>query len=197
MSLQEAVQLAIAEKILTPKITDSLNDVMTLLDRIRDMNPDAAIKEVLSGTLYLDYLKQLSRANTMDFTAREENIEQLIYTASQKETLVDYLEEAALVKEDKENDTENTNSAINLSTIHAAKGLEFQVVFVAACEENLFPHWKSMESDSGLEEERRLMYVAVTRSERYLYLSYAGYRKGQYNLKSRFLDEIEVSLEKG
>lgn len=196
MSLQEAVRLAVAEKFLTPKITDSLNDVMTLLDRIRDMNPDAAIKEVLSRTLYLDYLKQFSRANTMDYTAREENIEQLIYTASQKETLVDYLEEAALVKEDKENDTEHTNSAINLSTIHAAKGLEFQVVFVAACEENLFPHWKSMESDSGLEEERRLMYVAVTRSERYLYLSYAGYRKGQYNLKSRFLDEIEVSLEK-
>lgn len=196
MSLQEAVRLAVSEKFLTPKITDSLNDVMTLLDRIRDMNPDAAIKEVLSRTLYLDYLKQFSRANTMDYTAREENIEQLIYTASQKETLVDYLEEAALVKEDKENDTEHTNSAINLSTIHAAKGLEFQVVFVAACEENLFPHWKSMESDSGLEEERRLMYVAVTRSERYLYLSYAGYRKGQYNLKSRFLDEIEVSLEK-
>lgn len=196
MSLQEAVRLAVAEKFLTPKITDSLNDVMTLLDRIRDMNPDAAIKEVLSRTLYLDYLKQFSRANTMDYTAREENIEQLIYTASQKATLVDYLEEAALVKEDKENDTEHTNSAINLSTIHAAKGLEFQVVFVAACEENLFPHWKSMESDSGLEEERRLMYVAVTRSERYLYLSYAGYRKGQYNLKSRFLDEIEVSLEK-
>jgi len=155
MSLQEAVRLAVAEKFLTPKITDSLNDVMTLLDRIRDMKPDAAIKEVLSRTLYLDYLKQFSRANTMDYTAREENIEQLIYTASQKETLVDYLEDAALVKEDKENDTENTNSAINLSTIHAAKGLEFQVVFVAACEENLFPHWKSMESDSGLEEERR------------------------------------------
>ena len=71
------------------------------------------------------------------------------------------------------------------------KGLEYQIVFVAACEENLFPHWKSLESHFGLEEERRLMYVAVTRSVGYLFLSYADYRKGQYNPRSRFIDEIE------
>ena len=80
-------------------------------------------------------------------------------------------------------------------TLHSAKGLEFPLVFLAGMEENLFPHWKSVESHSGLEEERRLMYVAVTRSERYLFLSYASYRKGLHNFRSRFIEEIERSLK--
>ena len=195
IGLQEAARLALAKKVLPARVTTSLVDIFHLLDSINAMPPDMAIREVLTQTAYMDYLRQACRAGSMEFTAREENIEQLIYSASQKETLLDYLEEAALIREDRQEDDEDTTFGINLSTIHAAKGLEFQVVFVCACEENLLPHWKSMETDKGLEEERRLMYVAVTRSERYLYLSYASYRKGQYNLKSRFLDEIEAALE--
>jgi DNA helicase-2/ATP-dependent DNA helicase PcrA len=95
------------------------------------------------------------------------------------------------VREDKGEDEEHHHRAVNLSTIHAAKGLEFTAVFVVGCEETLFPHWRSMESARELEEERRLMYVSVTRSERYLFLSYADWRKGQYNMRSRFIDEIE------
>jgi DNA helicase-2/ATP-dependent DNA helicase PcrA len=193
-NLQEATHRAIDEKILSPKISQAIRAVLQLLEDIKEVKPENAIQEVLTRTNYLDYLKAFSRANSMDFTAREENIEQLIYSASQKDTIIDYLEDAALIKEDKEDGAEASNCGLNLSTIHAAKGLEYQVVFVAACEENLFPHWKSMESNSGLEEERRLMYVAVTRSERYLFLSCAGYRKGLYNPKSRFLNEIEDSL---
>lgn len=130
----------------------------------------------------------------MDYAARKENIEQLVYSASQKDTLIDYLEEAALIKEDKADDEQENTFGVALSTIHASKGLEYQVVFVVGCEEQLFPHWKSLETPNGLQEERRLMYVAMTRSEQFLFLSSANSRKGQFNKKSRFLYEIEESF---
>ena len=98
------------------------------------------------------------------------------------------------MREDRETEADADNG-VHLSTIHAAKGLEYQAVFVVGCEENLFPHWKSMETPADLEEERRLMYVSVTRAERYLYLSSADYRRGQYSRVSRFLGEIESALE--
>jgi len=65
---------------------------------------------------------------------------------------------------------------------------------VVGCEESLFPHWRSMDSPEELQEERRLMYVATTRAERFLYLTSADYRKGQNNSRSRFIDEIEEGL---
>ena len=194
MSLQDAARRAIFEKTLSPKIQSALGQVIELLDRIKEMQPDEAILEVLSAVRYLDYIEQYSKANSMDFTSREENIEQLVYLASQKDTIIEYLEESTLVKEDKEDTEDGGITGVNLSTVHSAKGLEFAVVFVVGCEENLFPHWKSMDSYMGINEERRLMYVAMTRAEVYLFLSHASYRKGQFNLKSRFLDEIEASL---
>jgi DNA helicase-2/ATP-dependent DNA helicase PcrA len=164
--------------------------VFSLLYDIREMKPDAAIRDVIDRLRYIDYLKAYVHGNSMDFTSREENIQQLVYSASQKETLMDYLEEAALVREDKQDEEETVSFGVNLSTIHASKGLEYGVVFVVGCEEQLFPHWKSLEDSAGIEEERRLMYVSLTRAERHLYLSCANYRKGQYNSRSRFLDEI-------
>jgi DNA helicase-2/ATP-dependent DNA helicase PcrA len=68
------------------------------------------------------------------------------------------------------------------------------VVFVAGCEENLLPHWKSKDIVSEISEERRLMYVAMTRAESHLYLTSASYRKGQYNPISRFISEISGSV---
>jgi len=78
--------------------------------------------------------------------------------------------------------------------VHGAKGLEFHTVFVIGCEEQLFPHWRSMDSAEDIEEERRLMYVAVTRAERCLFITSANFRKGQFNPRSRFLDEIDTVL---
>jgi DNA helicase-2/ATP-dependent DNA helicase PcrA len=83
-----------------------------------------------------------------------------------------------------------------LSTIHASKGLEYDVVFLVGCEEDLLPHYKSKTSDLDVEEERRLMYVAITRPKRYLYISFANLRKGEFNQKSRFLKEIEKSMRR-
>ena len=79
-------------------------------------------------------------------------------------------------------------------TVHSAKGLEFHTVFVTGLEEGLFPHENSMNEHDGLEEERRLMYVAITRARRRLYLTHAQSRmlhgQSRYNIASRFLDEM-------
>ena len=80
-------------------------------------------------------------------------------------------------------------------TIHAAKGLEFLAVWSIGLEEGLFPHNRSMDTEKDLEEERRLCYVAWTRAERYLYLSHADFRRGQYAQRSRFIDEVAEYLE--
>ncbi|HET7634367.1 MAG TPA: 3'-5' exonuclease, partial [Burkholderiales bacterium] len=90
--------------------------------------------------------------------------------------------------------------ALQLMTVHAAKGLEFHSVFLSGLEEGLFPHENSVNEDGGLEEERRLMYVAVTRARRRLYLSFAQSRmlhgQTRYNVASRFMHELPPQLLK-
>ena len=87
------------------------------------------------------------------------------------------------------------NGGVSLLTIHSAKGLEYDTVFIVGCEERLFPHWRSIDSgESAIFEERRLMYVAMTRAERFLYLSHANYRKGEFATRSRFIDNIRECL---
>ena len=92
------------------------------------------------------------------------------------------------------------DDALQLMTVHSAKGLEFNVVFISGLEDGLFPHENSLSEDKGLEEERRLMYVAVTRARQRLYLSFAQTRmlhgQTRYNLPSRFLDEVPAELVK-
>lgn len=116
----------------------------------------------------------------------------------QQQLLTAFLTFASL--EAGEHQADPGRDALQLMTIHAAKGLEFQTVFIGGLEEGLFPHEQSMYETNGLEEERRLMYVAVTRARRRLYISHAQSRMlhGQvrYNIPSRFLDEIPESLLK-
>ena len=92
------------------------------------------------------------------------------------------------------------DDALQLMTVHSAKGLEFNIVFICGLEEGLFPHENSIVEDKGLEEERRLMYVAVTRARQRLYACFAQTRmlhgQTRYNLPSRFLDEIPEGLLK-
>jgi DNA helicase-2/ATP-dependent DNA helicase PcrA len=191
-SLQEAARIMVRDRLLTPKVHAGLSELLNLLDAIRDLQPARAIDTVIAETGYWEYLKKLSKSEG-EFVTRQENIEQLRYSALQKEDIHEYLEEAALIREDR--DEEEESRGVALLTIHSAKGLEFDTVFVVACEEKLFPHWRSIDAgEKALQEERRLMYVAMTRAERFLYLSHAGYRKGQYSVKSRFIDQIEECL---
>jgi DNA helicase-2/ATP-dependent DNA helicase PcrA len=191
MSLQAAVRKALQQKILTAKLYTSLFELMQLIDHLRDLPPDEAIKEVISKTNYLDYLASYAKGNSMDMVSREENLEELTYAASQKDSLYDFLEDSALIRDDQDDQEKDNARGVRLSTIHASKGLEYKTVFVIGCEERLFPHWKSLETTHELEEERRLMYVAMTRAEKFLYLSWAESRRREYGRRSRFIDEIE------
>jgi DNA helicase-2/ATP-dependent DNA helicase PcrA len=112
--------------------------------------------------------------------------------------LIAFLAHAAL--EAGEHQAGEGDDALQLMTVHSAKGLEFNIVFICGLEEGLFPHENSLVEDKGLEEERRLMYVAVTRARQRLYLCHAQTRmlhgQTRYNLPSRFIDEIPPGLLK-
>jgi DNA helicase-2/ATP-dependent DNA helicase PcrA len=192
-SLQDAVSHAVSQRIMPQKIHEGLSSLLGLLKEIEPMAPAKAITEIMDRVGYEQYLNQQAKT-AEEFTTRMENIDQLIYAASKYDTLLDYLEEAALIREDKE-DKDSSGSGVSLATIHASKGLEFHVVFVVGCDENLLPHWKSRDSEAEIQEERRLMYVAMTRAEKFLFLTSAGYRKGQYSPASRFISEVAQSLK--
>jgi len=194
VSLQDAARIMVRDRVLTKKIHKNLSLVLEILDAIHDMAPAMAMETVIDRTGYYDYLEKKVKTKA-EFISKKENIEQLIYTARSKNDLLEYLEEAALIREDKDDEEEQDSRGVGLLTIHSAKGLEFDTVFIVGCEERLFPHWRSIdEGDKALFEERRLMYVAMTRAERFLYLTHANYRKGEFATPSRFIDQIKECL---
>jgi ATP-dependent DNA helicase UvrD/PcrA len=142
--------------------------------------------------------------NEREGTDRLENLNELINAATsfvheaEDDSLVAFLSHASL--EAGEHQAGTGQDALQLMTVHSAKGLEFHSVFLSGLEEGLFPHENSRDDDNGLEEERRLMYVAMTRARRRLYLSFAQSRmlhgQTRYNVRSRFLDEIPDNLMK-
>ncbi len=99
-----------------------------------------------------------------------------------------------------DNQAQAGQDAVQLMTVHASKGLEFDAVFIVGLEEGLFPHENALSDKGGLEEERRLMYVAITRARQRLYLSHAQSRmlhgRTSFNLPSRFLDELPAPCVK-
>ena len=193
-SLQDAARIMIKDRVLTKKIHENLSSVLEILDGIRELTPARAMEVVIEETDYFEYLKKKTKTKN-EFISKKENIEQLIYTARQKDELFEYLEEAALIREDKDDDDDSDSSGVSLLTIHSAKGLEFDVVFIVGCEERLFPHWRSIDAgDNALFEERRLMYVAMTRAERFLYLTHANFRKGEFAVPSRFINQIQECI---
>ncbi|MFA5904427.1 MAG: ATP-dependent helicase [Desulfobacula sp.] len=193
-SLRDAARIMVKDRVLTKKIHEGLSTLLELLDEIVGLTPVRAMETVLEKTGYMAYLEKKTKTPE-EYISKKENIEQLIYSAKSKESLLEYLEEAALIREDKEDEDDTDKSGVSLLTIHSAKGLEFDTVFIVGCEERLFPHWRSIDAgDPALFEERRLMYVAMTRAERFLYLTHANYRKGEFATRSRFIDQIQECL---
>ncbi|HLQ03112.1 MAG TPA: UvrD-helicase domain-containing protein [Burkholderiales bacterium] len=139
-----------------------------------------------------------------DGADRVENLEELVNAAAafvseeEEHDLPAFLAHASL--ESGENQAAEGADALQLMTVHSAKGLEFHAVFITGLEEGLFPHEQSVLEDDGLEEERRLMYVAITRARTRLYLSFAQTRmlhgQTRYNVASRFLDELPEGVVK-
>jgi DNA helicase-2/ATP-dependent DNA helicase PcrA len=147
---------------------------------------------------YEDYLKE----NYANHLSRLDDLEQLAVFARQFQAVEDFLTQLALltnVEAEAQDRPNRDDEQLRLSTIHQAKGLEFDVVFVIMLCEGLFPSRRSLQSLEGLEEERRLMYVSITRARNELYLSYplvrAAYGGGDYiQQPSRFLSEIPKEL---
>ncbi len=193
-SLQDAARIMIKDRVLSKKIHENLSKVLKIIDAVRELTPARAMEVVMEETDYLEYLKKKTKTKN-EYISKKENIEQLIYNARASGNLLEYLEEAALIREDKEDEDDSDSSGVSLLTIHSAKGLEFDTVFIVGCEERLFPHWRSIDAgDSALFEERRLMYVAMTRAERFLYLTHTRFRKGEFATPSRFIDQIQECI---
>ncbi|MDB5170787.1 MAG: ATP-dependent helicase PcrA, partial [Candidatus Saccharibacteria bacterium] len=146
----------------------------------------------------IGYLKYLDDG-TPQGEARQENVKELLSVAQEYQDagLAGFLEEVALVSD---LDGANFgNDAVTLMTLHAAKGLEFPVVFMAGLEESIFPHSRALYDQSEMEEERRLCYVGMTRAREELYMMYATsrllYGGVQHNPPSRFLSEIDGEFQ--
>ena len=148
--------------------------------------------------------------NSPEAVARQENLEEFLaglqdFVESRKEegrqdeiTLRDYLQEVSLLTDLDSDGNEDESRKVTLMTVHSAKGLEFPTVFVVGLEENIFPSPLSVNSKRELEEERRLLYVAITRAEKHCYLTYAKrrwrYGHMEFSSPSRFLRDIDSSL---
>ncbi len=168
-----------------------------LIEDIKAATRDLPLTEAIDHVIEASGLADYYRADK-EGADRLENLNELVNAAalfseeSEENTLDAFLAHAAL--EAGEHQAGAGHDALQLMTVHAAKGLEFHAVFITGLEESLFPHEQSAHEENGLEEERRLMYVAITRARRRLYLSHAQSRMlhGQirYGLPSRFLDEL-------
>jgi DNA helicase II / ATP-dependent DNA helicase PcrA len=173
---------------------------MRVLRERAESGPPVAelLEEVLRET---GYLEALEAERTIEAQGRIENLAELVEVAreydgtAESPSLGEFLQQIALIADaDTRVDDEGL---ITLMTLHNAKGLEFPIVFMIGCEEGVFPHSRALD-EGGLEEERRLAYVGITRAERDLYMTYARTRNvfgaRSYGARSRFIDEIPVDL---
>jgi DNA helicase-2/ATP-dependent DNA helicase PcrA len=194
-NLQTALERVAEAPGLTTKASNGLTDLANILSSFRaqlEIIPPSTLVDALIRRLdYLHFLQD----GTVQGEARVENVRELLSVANQYQDLgLDgFLEEIALVSDIDSADF--SNNAVTLMTLHAAKGLEFPAVFITGLEESIFPHSRSLYDAGEMEEERRLMYVGMTRAKEELYLTYAVertlYGGRQHNPPSRFLSDIE------
>ena len=159
-----------------------------------------AIERVLSQTRYIEYIDDGSEQAGY----KKENIEELKNVASTyvnkygKKSLELFLQEIALIEEEQDKNKDGSGQNINMMTLHSSKGLEFKYIFIIGMEEGLLPHSRSFTDEDGLEEERRLCYVGITRAKEKLYLTFAERRQTREGysdqIPSRFLGEIPQDI---
>jgi DNA helicase II / ATP-dependent DNA helicase PcrA len=192
LSLSEALGQPEALGQLSPKAVSGARLLASLLARWRryaqSFTPDNLLSDVLETSGYMAALHE--RLSPEELPDARAHLQELVTAAGEHNTLAEFLQEVALLTSADEREDERDQ--VQLLTIHAAKGLEWPIVFVAGLEEGTLPHERSIGSLEGVEEERRLCYVALTRAGERLYLSWAAGRvRGQQLKPSRFLGEIE------
>ncbi|TSC66016.1 MAG: DNA helicase II / ATP-dependent DNA helicase PcrA [Candidatus Berkelbacteria bacterium Gr01-1014_85] len=202
-TLEKVIQAIIAEP--NPALLTTHSDipdkaqaffqlVNQLQPKLLELSPAELINTVLSQSGYLEYIVD----GTPQGESRAENIQELLAIAGQFETLDAFLGEIMLLTDADNLDPAGEASKVTLMTLHAAKGLEFRVVFILGLEEGVFPHSRSLNDQTELEEERRLCYVGITRAKEKLYLTNSRSRLSYLgivsNPPSRFLSEIPEHL---
>jgi DNA helicase II / ATP-dependent DNA helicase PcrA len=190
--------------VLSPRAVGAVRGFVNVMDRLRAlMEEDARPSRLIEATFTeTGYFAELDAERTVEAESRKENLQELVGVGSEFEArfpdsgLPEFLEQIALVTEQDEYD--EAASTVTLMTLHNAKGLEFEVVFIAGMEDGVFPHFRSMTDADELEEERRLAYVGITRARKRLFLTHAWSRSlfgaSSYNPPSRFLGEIPSEL---
>ncbi len=201
LSVWSAIEDLLGSGTLSARAQVALQDFANLMEELRSRLRGEPLPDALAWLAQrTGYRKMLQQEGTVESEARLENLNELLNAAADAvergETIEAFLDHAALVAETDELDEK---APVTLLTLHSAKGLEFSLVILAGMEEGLFPHGRSTE-ESGIEEERRLCYVGMTRAQKQLVLTLAQYRRryggGEFgeSLPSRFLEEVPPAL---
>ncbi len=202
LPLWDAIEQLLDQHAFPARAETSLAAFRTMMTELAEGLDTRPVAETLTNVLErTGYRKMLEDEGTEDARQRLSNLDELLNAAAdaaeRAETLRDFLDHAALVSDA---DSADERAQVSLLTMHNAKGLEFPMVFIAGLEEGLFPHSRSLDSESSMEEERRLCYVGITRAEKKLYLSWARYRRRfgggapEASIASRFLTEVPRNL---
>ena len=189
---------------LSGRIQKRLQEFVRFIAGLRCDTETASLPHLILGVAERSgYLHMLQEEGTEEAKSRLGNIKELATAAKEWEmqglSLTEFLDRAGLASD---TDNYDQRSQVTLMTLHSAKGLEFDTVFLVGMEEGLFPHQQQSSSDSAIEEERRLCYVGMTRARTQLYLSWTAFRRtfslgsetGERNKPSRFLQEIPTAL---
>ena len=190
---------------LSGRARNVIKSFTAMINKFLAMKEIMGVRDFIEEVVYsTGYIKELEEENSVESQSRIENLKEFISVAVDFETnyeggtLEDFLANVSLLSDvDK---TDERKDVVTMMTVHGAKGLEFPVVFLVGMEEGLFPISRALDSIHDMEEERRLCYVAVTRAEELLYISYANlrtiYGNTTYSLPSRFLKEIPDDMLK-
>ena len=188
-SLYEVIQNIDEYDDLSAGVKSKLKAFCELLDKLDKNKNSLSLPEFIAFVIEeTGYLRELKQEDTEEAESRIENLQELVNVArdfapdEEDNILGEFLAQVALVSDLDE--TPDADNAVTLMTLHAAKGLEFETVFLAGLEEGIFPHSRSLNSNTEMEEERRLMYVGVTRAKQKLYISYAKSLRNDFDEKA-------------
>lgn len=182
---------------------ETLKDLMTDLEYIKNLSPKDAISYIRTTLDYDKYILDYCSNRKIKTTSLIETLNEIESSSSNFKTIYDYLEHIENVKKELVNSKKNNvTDGVIFTTMHSSKGLEFNNVYVIGCNEGTIPHEKSYEIEDDdlkieqIEEERRLMYVSITRAKENLYLSSLKYKHGKRVFTSRFINEIKEPTKK-
>lgn len=195
VSLFDSVEMMIEQRLIKGKAAEALGKFIGNVKRWNLLIESLSIAElarvILSESGYISMWKD---NKDLEAESKVSNINEFIKSLNDFNNLQDFLEYVSLISDNEANSDDILNDSVGIMTMHASKGLEFDVVFLPAWEEGSFPNSRVLEEGEDVEEERRLAYVAITRARRLLYISYAKSRfefgEFKITIPSRFIDEL-------